>query len=186
MFSPCVLIRPFGAYWQVLECRDDTDWRGQCPLFGDARSQSSRYQKLPSRNAFNCDYLENRGRSNDSGDAATMRPEARTRATHGRPATPVVIPPDRPKTPREKVYEVFMAIETLAKSEVDPIRSFDLMLKYQRYRVTDNLDAARAYLTNLEKHWRHQPPMGAMPHRSWRQVMLLLVPTSGDIRCEPP
>ena len=41
--------------------------------------------------------------------------------------TPVVIPPDKPKTQRIKVYEVWKAMETLAKTDIDPARQQSLM-----------------------------------------------------------
>ena len=36
--------------------------------------------------------------------------------------TPVVIPPDQPKGESIKVFEVWKAIETLAKTDIDPAR----------------------------------------------------------------
>ena len=44
--------------------------------------------------------------------------------------TPVVIPPDKPKAPRIKVYEVWAAIETLAHTDIKPERLQSLMERF--------------------------------------------------------
>ena len=69
--------------------------------------------------------------------------------------TPVVIPPDKPEREDMKVYHVWKAIETLAKTDNDPARLRSLMDDFQWFLIDENLEPALNFLTALKAHWRH-------------------------------
>ena len=68
--------------------------------------------------------------------------------------TPVVIPPDKPVPEDMKVYRVWKAIETLAKTDIDPARLRALMDDFMWYHIDENLEPALNFLTALKAHWR--------------------------------
>jgi len=75
--------------------------------------------------------------------------------------TPVVIPPDKPKGESTKVYEVWKAIQTLAKTDIDPARLQSLMDDFQWYHIDEDLEPALNFLTALKAHWRqHETAKG--------------------------
>ena len=75
--------------------------------------------------------------------------------------TPVVIPPDKPKDQSTKVYEVWAAIETLAKTDIDPARLRSLMNEWQWFHIDEDLEPAQRFLTALKAHWsQHETAKG--------------------------
>jgi len=124
-----------------------------------ARSTASRWQQLAAipEEEFERSVNATKEVVGDVTTASLLSQAAAKRAVSRMPddETPVVIPPDKPKTIGIKVYEVWKAIQTLAHTDIDPEHLQSLMDDFQWYHIDEDLEPALNFLTALKAHWRH-------------------------------